>query len=130
MIKCPLCGWNNAESTQHCVSCGGDLEGRTGLVKEEGNCYSYTPPRRILNKGIGITGSGNDLVFKFSNSRLSKFLIVVKLVMLGAFIGTIIRLFRDDNNLFYIFIPLTLTSRFPFLSGNVVTSPSQLIAGR
>lgn len=110
MIKCPLCGWNNAESTQYCVSCGGDLESRMGLVKEDGNpnCYSFTPPRRILNKGIGVWGSGNDLVFKFSSSRLAIFLIVIKIFFLAAFPYAIIKLHRSGNSLFYIFIPLTI----------------------
>lgn len=110
MIKCPLCGWNNPESTQHCISCGGDLESRMGLVKEDDNpnCYRYTPPRRILNKGIGVWGSGNDLVFKFSSSRLAIFLIVIKIFFLAAFPYAIIKLNQSGNSLFYIFIPLTI----------------------
>ncbi len=110
MIKCPLCGWNNAESTQYCVSCGGDLESRMGLVKEDDNpnCYSFTPPRRILNKGIGVWGSGNDLIFNFSSSRLAIFLIVIKLFFLAAFPYAIIKLYQNGNSLFYIFIPLTI----------------------
>ena len=110
MIKCPLCGWNNHESTQHCVSCGGDLEGRPGLIQEEGNpdCYSFTPPRRILDKGIGVTGSGNDLVFKFSSSKLVILLIIAKIIMLTVFPYSAIQLYRKDNSLFYILIPLTI----------------------
>ena len=110
MIKCPLCGWNNPESTQYCISCGGDLEGRMGLVKEvdNPNCYSFTPPRRILNKGVGVWGSGNDLIFKFSSSRLAIFLIVIKLFFLAAFPYAIINFYRNGNSLFYIFIPLTI----------------------
>lgn len=110
MIKCPLCGWNNPESTQHCASCGGDLERRTGLIREEGNpdCYSFTPPRRILNKGVGVAGSGNDLVFRFSNSFYVILLIAAKLLLFAVMPHMIVNLYRDDNSLFYIFIPLSI----------------------
>lgn len=108
MIKCPLCGWNNHESTQLCVSCGGDLENRSGLVQENENCFSFTPPRRILDKGVGVTGSGNDLVFRFSNSRLVIWLIIFKIIFLAAFPYATIKLYREDNTLFYVLIPLTL----------------------
>lgn len=110
MIKCPLCGWNNAESTQLCVSCGGDLERRTGLIREDGNpdCYSFTPPRRIINKGIGVTGSGNDLVFRFSNSPYVILLIIAKILLFVALPYASVQLYRDNNTLFYVFIPLTI----------------------
>lgn len=112
MIKCPLCGWNNHESTQRCVSCGGDLESRPGLVQDEenANCYSFTPPRRILDKGVGVTGSGNDLVFKFSSSRLVVLLIFFKLILLATYPHAIAMLYRQDNTLFYVLVPLALLS--------------------
>ncbi len=110
MIKCPLCGWNNHESTQHCISCGGDLENRKGLVVEDDNpnCYSFTPSRRIINKGVGLSGSGNDLIYKFSGSRLMIWLIVVKTLLFAMFPYITFLLYREDNSLFYVFIPLTI----------------------
>ncbi|MBR5773813.1 MAG: hypothetical protein IKY44_03070 [Clostridia bacterium] len=108
MIKCPLCGWNNHESTQLCVSCGGDLERRSGLVRVDENCYSFTPPRRILDKGVGITGSGNDLVFRFSSSAFAVWLIVFKIILLAALPYEIFKLYRADNTFFYVLIPITL----------------------
>ena len=110
MIKCPLCGWNNAESTQLCVSCGGDLERRTGLIREEGNpdCYSFTPPRRIIDKGVGAAGSGNDLVFKFSTSKSVLLLIIAKILLFVALPYASVKLYLDDNALFYVFIPLLI----------------------
>ena len=110
MIKCPLCGWNNAESTQLCVSCGGDLERRTGLIREEGNpdCYSFTPARRIIDKGVGVTGSGNDLVFRFSSSGYVIPLIIAKILLFIALPYASIQLYLDNNTMFYVFIPLTI----------------------
>lgn len=110
MIKCPLCSWSNPESTKYCISCGGDLESRPGLVQEDGNpdCYSFTPPRRILDKGVGVTGSGNDLVFRFSSSKFTVMLIIAKIIMLAAFPYAGIKLYRAENSLFYILIPLTI----------------------
>lgn len=110
MIKCPLCSWNNPESTKYCISCGGDLESRPGLVQEDGNpdCYSFTPPRRILDKGVGVTGSGNDLVFRFSSSKLTILLIIAKIIMLAAFPYAGVKLYREENSMFYVLIPITI----------------------
>lgn len=79
-------------------------------MREDGNpeCYSFTPPRRILNKGVGVTGSGNDLVFRFSSSRFTVMLIIAKIIMLAAFPYATVKLYREENSLFYVFIPLTI----------------------
>ncbi len=110
MIKCPLCQWNNAEGTQHCQSCGCDLESARKLEHDKNNpdCYSYTPPRRILEKGVGTLGSGVDVVFRFGMSKFSLPMIICKVFLLALLQYVTMMLYLENNSLFYVLIPVSL----------------------
>ena len=123
MIKCPLCHWNNAESTQHCQSCGCNLENVTKLNfdKDNPNCYSYTPPRRILEKGVGTLGSGVDLVFRFGMSKLATPLIICKLFLLAVIQYVTMMLYLENNSLFYVLIPISLVLMIDIMGWMIFT---------
>lgn len=123
MIKCPLCQWNNAESTQHCQSCGCDLESARKLEHDKDNpdCYSYTPPRRILEKGVGTLGSGVDVVFKFGMSKFTIPMIICKVFLLALLQYVTMMLYLENNSLFYVLIPVSLALMIEIMGWMIFT---------
>ena len=111
MIKCNLCGFENPESTEKCLSCGALLQNRLGLVrdKDNPNCYSFTPGQRISKgKFFTVGGSGIDLVYKFSSSPLIVPLIIMKILVFFIIAYESFNLYVSVNSGFYTLIPLGL----------------------